>query len=55
MIEDAKYLDERVVIDGKIITSQGPGTAMEFSVKLVEVLFGREKMEEVNGEVLARL
>jgi 4-methyl-5(b-hydroxyethyl)-thiazole monophosphate biosynthesis len=55
MIEDAKYLDERVVIDGKIITSQGPGTAMEFSMKLVEVLFGREKMEEVNGEVLARL
>jgi 4-methyl-5(b-hydroxyethyl)-thiazole monophosphate biosynthesis len=55
MLGDAKYLDERVVIDGKIITSQGPGTAMEFSMKLVEVLFGREKMEEVNGEVLARL
>jgi 4-methyl-5(b-hydroxyethyl)-thiazole monophosphate biosynthesis len=55
MLGDAKYLDERIVIDRKIITSQGPGTAMEFSMKLVEVLFGREKMEEVNGEVLARL
>jgi len=29
--------------------------AMEFSMNLVEVLFGREKMEEVNGEVLARI
>ena len=55
MLGDARYVDERVVIDGKIITSQGPGTAMEFSMKLVEVLFGKEKMEEVNGEVLARL
>jgi DJ-1 family protein len=55
MLGDAQYVDERVVIDGKIITSQGPGTAMEFSMNLVEVLFGREKMEEVNGEVLARI
>jgi len=44
-----------VVVDGKLITSQGPGTAMEFAMKLVEILIGKEKVEEVNNEVLARL
>lgn len=47
--------DERVVTDGNIITSQGPGTAMEFAFRLVEALFGKEKGEEVNKGVLARL
>lgn len=46
--------DERVVADGNIITSQGPGTAMEFAFRLVEALFGRAKAEEVNKTVLAR-
>ena len=55
MLTDAQYVDERVVVDGKLITSQGPGTAMEFSMKLVEVLVGKEKMAEVNSEVLASL
>lgn len=45
---------ERVVIDGNIVTSQGPGTAMEFAFKLVEILFGPAKAEEVNSTVLAR-
>lgn len=47
--------DERVVVDGNIITSQGPGTAMEFAFKLVETLFGKAKAAEVNKGVLARL
>lgn len=47
--------DERVVTDGNIITSQGPGTAMEFAFRLVETLFGKDKAEEVNKGVLARL
>jgi len=55
MLTDAQHVDERVVVDGRLITSQGPGTAMEFSMKLVEVLVGKDKMEEVNREVLARL
>ncbi len=45
--------DDRVVVDGNIITSQGPGTAMEFAFRLVEMLFGPEKAREVNGGVLA--
>ena len=55
MIPDAQHVDKRVVVDGRFITSQGPGTAMEFSMKLVEVLAGKSKVEEVNKEVLAKL
>lgn len=47
--------DERVVADGNIITSQGPGTAMEFAFCLVETLFGKAKAIEVNKGVLARI
>jgi protein deglycase len=47
--------DERVVIDGPVITSQAAGTAMEFAFKLVEILCGPEKVAEVNRGVLARL
>jgi 4-methyl-5(b-hydroxyethyl)-thiazole monophosphate biosynthesis len=39
--------DARVVVDGNYITSQAPGTAIEFALKLVELLFGRSKAEEV--------
>lgn len=45
---------ERVVIDGRTITSQGPGTAMEFAIKLVEVLAGKSKAEEVTRSTLAK-
>mgnify|MGYP000238073667 CR=1 FL=1 len=38
----AECRTERVVQEGKFITSRGPGTAMEFSLKLVEVAVGRE-------------
>jgi 4-methyl-5(b-hydroxyethyl)-thiazole monophosphate biosynthesis len=49
------YREERVVIDGNIITSRAPGTAMEFALALVEVLAGKEKVAEVNRGVLAKL
>ncbi len=44
---DKARKDERVVVDGNCITGQGPGVAMEFGVKLVEVLFGKSKAAEV--------
>lgn len=53
MLTDAKYIEERVVKDKKIITSQGPGTAIEFAIKLVEVFLSAEKAEEIKKDVLA--
>lgn len=36
-----------VVEDGKLITSRGPGTAMDFALTLVERLAGKAKRQEV--------
>jgi len=49
----AKYCEDRVVVDGNLITSQSPGTAMEFALKLVEVLAGEEAMRKVKAQTLA--
>jgi 4-methyl-5(b-hydroxyethyl)-thiazole monophosphate biosynthesis len=54
-LDAGKVLDDRVVVDGNIVTSQGPGTAIEFAFKLVELLVGEEKAREVNRSVLARV
>ena len=51
----AKYSEDRVVVDGLVITSRAAGTAMEFAFKLVELLCGPAKVAEVNQGVLARL
>lgn len=49
------YSEDRVVVDGRVITSRAPGTAMEFAFKLIELLCGSEKVAEINRGVLARL
>ncbi len=36
-----------VVRDGQIITSRGPGTAMDFALELIELLAGKAKRDEV--------
>jgi len=49
----AKFSEDRVVVDGNLITSRSPGTAMEFALKLVEVLAGEKKKREVKQQTLA--
>jgi len=44
--------DERVVVDGNCVTSQGPGTAIEFALKLIEELYGPQKAKEVADPML---
>ncbi len=44
--------DERVVTDGKVITSQGPGTAIEFALTLVELFRGKDKSEEIRKAMI---
>jgi 4-methyl-5(b-hydroxyethyl)-thiazole monophosphate biosynthesis len=46
-------LDERVVVDGNLITSRGAGTAMDFSLVLVERLVGPSAAAQVATEIMA--
>lgn len=43
----AECVDELVVCDGNIITAMGPGASMEFSLAIVELLVGKEKVDEL--------
>ncbi|MFZ3149734.1 MAG: DJ-1/PfpI family protein, partial [Methanothrix sp.] len=49
----AHFSEERVVVDGNLITSRSPGTALEFALKLAEILAGKEKMMQVKAQTLA--
>jgi len=46
-LENTDSVKSRVVVDGTCVTSRGPGTALEFALKLVELLYGEEKAKEV--------
>jgi len=48
-LPDTTFSDEAVVKDGKVITSRGPGTAMDFSLELIETLLGRARRDEVEA------
>jgi len=38
-----------VVIDGTVVTSRGPGTAMDFALVLIEILCGEDKRKKVES------
>ena len=46
-LEGAECVGEHVVRDGNIITGMGPGAAMEFALAIVELLAGKEKVDEL--------
>jgi 4-methyl-5(b-hydroxyethyl)-thiazole monophosphate biosynthesis len=46
--------EDRVVRDGHLITSRGPGTALEFALALVGALRGEERRQAVAGPMLTR-
>ena len=41
-----------VTVDGNIITSRGVGTAIDFALKLIEVLSGPEKAAEIADAII---
>lgn len=46
------YLTDPVVCDGKIITSRGPGTAMHFAFKIIEVLVSADAAEQIRKGII---
>ncbi|WP_158783321.1 protein deglycase YajL [Pantoea sp. BAV 3049] len=53
-IPDSKWMDKRVVWDPRVnlLTSQGPGTAIDFALKLIDLLVGKEKAHEVASQLV---
>ncbi|AJJ20487.1 DJ-1 family protein [Yersinia intermedia] len=53
-IDATKWMDQRVVYDRRVnlVTSQGPGTAIDFALKIVFLLLGREKAEEIAWQLV---
>jgi 4-methyl-5(b-hydroxyethyl)-thiazole monophosphate biosynthesis len=48
---EVKSTGAAVEVDGKVVTSRGPGTALDFALTLVELLEGKEKRDEVEARL----
>ena len=48
-VNNLTYEEKAVVVDGYVVTSRGPGTAMDFTLTLIELLSGKEKRDEVEA------
>ena len=51
--KDYEYSEDRVVVDGKMVTSRGPGTCFEFAFKLAEILVSKEMADQLRDQTLA--
>ena len=49
------FVDQRVVVDGHCMTSQGPGTTMEFALAWVEKLVGEPERKRLAESMLVHL
>lgn len=46
-LKGAECFGESVVRDGNIITGKGPGASIDFALAIVELLVGKDKMDEL--------
>ncbi len=51
-LPQVEVLDQPVVTDGTVITSRGPGTAMDFALELIERLAGKAKRDQVEAALV---
>ncbi len=51
-LTQAQYVNEAVVIDGNVITSQGAGTCFEFALAIVAKVDGSEKAQAIAREMV---
>lgn len=49
-----KFSPERVVVDGNVVTSRGPGAALEFSLTLVRLLVGEDQAKRIAVDMLLK-
>lgn len=49
LVEGLEYSTDPVVRDDRIITSRGPGSAMDFALALIEILAGADRRREVEA------
>jgi 4-methyl-5(b-hydroxyethyl)-thiazole monophosphate biosynthesis len=47
-----KYLDEDVVVHNNFVTSRGLGTAIPFSLKIIELLIDKNKSDSIAKEIV---
>ena len=52
LADSSRLLVDAVVSDGRVITSRGPGTAMDFALTLIEHLLGADKRQEVEEPLM---
>jgi protein deglycase len=43
------YREQAVITDDRVVTSRGPGTAMDFALELIELLAGRAQRDSVEA------
>jgi putative intracellular protease/amidase len=48
-------LNDRVVVDGRLITSQAPGTAFEFALELIRAVEGDRKANELAKNMVVNI
>lgn len=53
-LTEARYVNEPVVVDDRIITSQGPGTCLDFALRLITEVAGRGAAETVADALVYR-
>ena len=51
-LSNTNITEAAIEIDGKVITSRGPGTAMDFTLALIELLEGKSKRDEINQQLV---
>ena len=54
LVGEERWSETRAVVNGNVIMSQGPGTSLEFALKVVESLCGADKAAEVEKGLLLK-
>lgn len=50
---DSRYVEDRVIQDGNLITSRGPATAMDFAFRIAANMTDRNRVDMVRSDMLA--